>query len=453
METERAEPGLSESEQWREAGALAVRTIMLCAALLIAGICLYMARWHIYSLAGDIKLSRGEYEQAAEDYEAASVRIDVSEKLSEARYRMAEDAMRNGDYEKAAEGFSELSGYKDSGGMYKECRYLYASGLAEAGESAKALMIFRTLGEYKDSEELALRAAKEIFGDDYSEYYGDLSSMSEETLAMRTRIMEYRKNMSDGRIAVGFYHTVALKSDGTVLSAGANDFGQCDTAGWRDVVAVGAGAYFTVGLKADGSVLFTGLDDCGESAITGWRGVKAISAGYNMIAGLLGDGTVITAGRGEHSESASWHGISGIMAAGDYVTALSEKGYALSEHPSVVDGNYSNLIDIAAADTYTIGLTADGTLVTCSGMELSGWTDIADIECGPNGFIAVLAGGGTRSYFFRPEYAVDTSGWTNVRELAAGGTHYAAILQDGTVAAAGRNNCGQCDVSEWRLDG
>lgn len=453
MDVNRTEQDRYDAGAWKEAGKLTARTLKFCIAFLLLGVSLFLIRWHLLSCAGDISMMRGRYEEAAGRYETASEYIDVSDKLTEARYYRALGIMEAGEYEQAAEEFSDLDGYKDSAGMYKECRYQYASGLAGSGNDIEALGILRSLGDYKDAEELALAAAKEIFGDDYTEGDEDLSSVSEEKLANRAKINDYRSNMTEGRIAVGFYHTVALKSDGTVVAAGDNSYGQCDITGWTGVKAVDAGAYFTVGLKTDGTVLFTGLDDYGESGAAEWTGVKAISAGYNMVAGLLEDGTVVTAGRGDHSESATWQRIAGIRSAGDYVTALSEKGYAMSEHASVVDEKYSNLIDIAAADAYTVGLTADGELVTNSGMDLSGWTGIADIECGPNGFIAVQADGETRAYFFRPECAVDTSGWKDVREIAVGGTHYAAILQDGTVIAAGRNNCGQCDVSGWRLDG
>ena len=33
-------------------------------------------------------------------------------------------------------------------------------------------------------------------------------------------------------VAVGTLHTVGLKSDGTVIAVGYNDFGQCEVGGW-----------------------------------------------------------------------------------------------------------------------------------------------------------------------------------------------------------------------------
>ncbi len=34
-------------------------------------------------------------------------------------------------------------------------------------------------------------------------------------------------------IAAGRRHTIGLKSDGTVVAVGGNEYGQCDISGWR----------------------------------------------------------------------------------------------------------------------------------------------------------------------------------------------------------------------------
>ena len=61
-------------------------------------------------------------------------------------------------------------------------------------------------------------------------------------------------------IAAGQYHTVGLKSDGTVVAVGDNYDGQCDVGSqsWTDIVQVAAGDFHTVGLKADGTVVAVG---------------------------------------------------------------------------------------------------------------------------------------------------------------------------------------------------
>ena len=58
--------------------------------------------------------------------------------------------------------------------------------------------------------------------------------------------------------AAGAEHTVGLKSDGTVVAAGANENGQCEIGDWTDVAYIAAGDYYTIGVKTDGSLLIAG---------------------------------------------------------------------------------------------------------------------------------------------------------------------------------------------------
>jgi len=45
-----------------------------------------------------------------------------------------------------------------------------------------------------------------------------------------------------------------------VVAVGHNEDGQCNTYGWADIVEVAAGNYHTVGLRTDGTVLAAGLE-------------------------------------------------------------------------------------------------------------------------------------------------------------------------------------------------
>ena len=36
-------------------------------------------------------------------------------------------------------------------------------------------------------------------------------------------------------ISAGYWHTVGLKADGTVVAVGFNEFGQCDASGWANI--------------------------------------------------------------------------------------------------------------------------------------------------------------------------------------------------------------------------
>ena len=59
-------------------------------------------------------------------------------------------------------------------------------------------------------------------------------------------------------VSAGAYHTVGLKSDGTVVAAGTNQKGECLVSDWTNVTAISAGYYRTIALTADRTFLSTG---------------------------------------------------------------------------------------------------------------------------------------------------------------------------------------------------
>jgi len=71
-------------------------------------------------------------------------------------------------------------------------------------------------------------------------------------------------------VCAGCRFTVGLKPDGTVVAAGLNQYGQCDVAGWSNIVQVDAGIAHTVGLKYDGSVVAVGTNNVGRCEVGDW---------------------------------------------------------------------------------------------------------------------------------------------------------------------------------------
>jgi hypothetical protein len=102
-------------------------------------------------------------------------------------------------------------------------------------------------------------------------------------------------------IAAGAYHTVALKSDGTVVAWGENDLGQTTVpAGVAGVQAIAAGAYHTVALKSDGTVVAWGKNNLGQTTVpAGVAGVQAIAAGPNHTVALVRAASPAAMGTGE----------------------------------------------------------------------------------------------------------------------------------------------------------
>ena len=97
-------------------------------------------------------------------------------------------------------------------------------------------------------------------------------------------------------ISAGQYHTVGIRSDGSVVACGMNDEGQCDVTDWAKIVAIATGYRHTVGVKSDGTAVACGLNDEGQCNVSTWEDIVSVSAGTMHTVGLKRDGTAIAAG-------------------------------------------------------------------------------------------------------------------------------------------------------------
>ena len=115
-------------------------------------------------------------------------------------------------------------------------------------------------------------------------------------------------------MAVGKYHTLGLRFDGTVVTTTPEEgeyAAACDVSDWKDIVAISAGDTFSVGLRRDGTVVVAG-DFCYKDATanTKWKGnihtvetwtkIIQIEAVYNQIIGLTEDGYIVACGFNTH---------------------------------------------------------------------------------------------------------------------------------------------------------
>lgn len=86
------------------------------------------------------------------------------------------------------------------------------------------------------------------------------------------------------------------------MAVGNNEYGVCDVSDWSNIVAIAAGAYHTVGLKSDGTVVTTGQNIDDQDYISQWRDIIAVAAGLHHTVGLKSDGTVVAVGYNEYGE-------------------------------------------------------------------------------------------------------------------------------------------------------
>ncbi|MGN0184334.1 MAG: hypothetical protein ACI4AL_04390, partial [Aristaeellaceae bacterium] len=87
-----------------------------------------------------------------------------------------------------------------------------------------------------------------------------------------------------------------LKTDGTVVAAGDNEYGQCNVSGWRNIAKIYWDIYSVYGLKTDGTVVAAGKNEYGQCNVSDWRNIAEIYPYGTTVYGLKADGTFVLAG-------------------------------------------------------------------------------------------------------------------------------------------------------------
>ena len=225
-------------------------------------------------------------------------------------------------------------------------------------------------------------------------------------------------------MSAGVYHSLALKTDGTVLAWGNNDYGQCTIpAGLTNVVAVSAGGNHSLALLSDGTMAAWGWNEQGQCTIPGGlTDVVAISAGMFHTLALRSDGTVVAWGQNSYGECA-------------------------------VPSNLTGVVAIEASYHFSLALKADGTMAAWGYNELGqcnipeGLTNVVGIAGGGQFSLALKADGMVAAWGYNGNGECNVpAGLTDVIGISAEDHHSLALKSDGTVVAWGNNVQGQCMV-------
>jgi len=262
-------------------------------------------------------------------------------------------------------------------------------------------------------------------------------------------------------IAGGYWHTIALKSDGTVWTWGYNIAGQLGDGTYTerhtpvqvvgpggsgfltDIITIAGGSSHTIALKSDGTVWtwgWNGLGQLGDGTTSSYRTTPVQVVGPGGI-GFLTD-VVAIAGGGHHTIALKSDGT--VWAWGDnYYGQLGDgnSGGVDSLYDPGIDSNtpvqvlgpggsgfLTDVIAVATRNCHTVALKSDGTV----------WA------WGPNGYGRL--GDGTTTDRNTPVLVVGPGGTgylTDVIAIAAGGGHTVVLKSDGTVWTWGWNGLGQ----------
>ena len=358
---------------------------------------------------------------------------------------------RSGDVLAALRRIEEAISRDPENQRYLELLYGYqwylteeAMGYAENGHYRQAIALMDSAWKefgYQDCYDAAAEYRKE-FGIHNSLY---IAAGKYNTVVIRPTGVEvygddtFDETDADGwtgavTVSAGERHVVALKSNGTVMTAGENKYGQCDADEWYDMAAVYAGDLHTVGLKEDGTVVAVGFDDRDQCKVerimdmAGDRQVVSVAAGMRHTLALLEDGTVAVCGEPwskRATEGEDGTDIAAIYAGSDFSAGLKTDGTVVvcgSDVTGTKDlsrtwdlSQWTDMVMLAAGDYYLVGLRSDGTLLYTDGFETE-------------------------------QNAKDHKGmqyWEGIVHIAAGYNHTVAVMEDGSVISAGSNGSGQ----------
>jgi alpha-tubulin suppressor-like RCC1 family protein len=219
-------------------------------------------------------------------------------------------------------------------------------------------------------------------------------------------------------VAGGWWHSLALKADGTLQGWGDDSLGQIDFPSGTNYVAIACGWWHSLALKSDGTVAAAGYDLYGQTAVPADvnNNVVAVACGFYHSLALKSDGTVVAwGGQGSvnYGQGAVPPGLSNVVAiagGGWHSLVLKSDGTLFAwgwdaNGQTNIPAGLSNVVAIAAGAAHNLVLKADGTVMAW-GLNAYGETNVPP-------------------------------GLSNVVAIAAGGWHNLALKSDGTVVAWG----------------
>lgn len=192
---------------------------------------------------------------------------------------------------------------------------------------------------------------------------------------------------------------------------------------------------------------------------------KTIFPTYKNIIGIKQNGNVSCVQPCEAS-FVFWVDIGNVISSGknSYIVGIGNDGVVLladTQNCGILKqghvDKWRNVVDAAVGgsnnyDAFIIGLKDNGEVYSTGNNQngqckVSKWTDIVEVTAGRYFTVGLRADGTVVST--DPELQDVMSDWKNIIGIYAGDSHVVGLRSDGTVVAAGDNYYGQCNVQNW----
>jgi hypothetical protein len=202
-------------------------------------------------------------------------------------------------------------------------------------------------------------------------------------------------------VAGGYYHALAMRSNGTVVAWGDNSAGQTNVPSWlTGVKAIAAGEYHSLALRTNGTVVAWGQNNYRQTNAPFWlSNVTAIAAGASHCLALRSNGTVVAWGNntlGQTNVPAGLNGVKAIAAGDVHCLVLKTNGTLLAwgnndSGQTNIPPGLTDIMAIAAGYHHNVAVRSNGTVVAWE-LNVYGETTV------PPGLSGVVAVGG--GYFY-----------------------------------------------------